>query len=199
MADRLEVEQSIGVEQSIVSGNGRYQLVLQGDGNLVLYGPRGRVLGGSTWASGTDGKPATQAVLQQDGNFVLYGERGRVLGGATWASGTDGRGGTRLIMQNDGNLVLYKSDGQAVWATNTVEPPPPPPKTPYCCGIAGRDGRVKLSRTVYAFNGIEAAGKCEQIRFAVGGTGYGLSEGTCAFGYLVEPETELEKVSPGLD
>jgi hypothetical protein len=197
MSDRLTTEQKLGVEESIVSTNGRYQLVLQSDGNLVLYGLRGRVLGGATWASGTDGQAATQAVLQNDGNFVVYGSLGRVLGGATWASGTDS--GTTLIMQNDGNLVLYNSNGEAVWATDTVEPPPPPPQQAYCCGIADKRGINVLSRTLYSSSKAEAAFECGQIMLNAQGSGFSIRDGICSSGYLKQPEIKVEDINPALE
>ena len=120
MTDRLEIEQSLGVGESIASSNGVYQLVLQSDGNLVLYNT---VFNRATWASGTAGQTATQAVLEQDGLFVIYGSLGRTPGGAIWSSINRGGAGTTLIMQNDGNLVLYTSNGSPVWATNTAPQP----------------------------------------------------------------------------
>ncbi len=45
-----------------------FELVLQGDGNLVIYNSSGRAL----WASNTDIHNQTQAVMQTDGNFVVY-------------------------------------------------------------------------------------------------------------------------------
>lgn len=92
----------------VTSCDGRYALVQQGDGNLVLYH-------GSTplWASDTAGSTGRRAVMQGDGNFVVYGATG-----ALWSSRTNGRAGARLALQDDGNLVIY--DGPyAVWATGT--------------------------------------------------------------------------------
>ncbi|MFC7547966.1 hypothetical protein [Plantactinospora sp. GCM10030261] len=89
----------------------RYQLWLQGDGNLVLherYGP-------AYWATGTRDGVALEN--QPDGNLVLR----RADGTIAWSTGTAGKGPARLIMQHDGNLVLYRvSDATAIWASNTV-------------------------------------------------------------------------------
>ncbi len=43
-------------------------LAMQGDGNLVLYGPASEVY----WYSNTSGYPGTYAAIQDDCNFVLY-------------------------------------------------------------------------------------------------------------------------------
>ncbi len=114
-----------------------YRLVLQGDGNLVLYE-------GDTalWASSTS--DATRFAVQDDGNLVLYNSAGT----AVWSSETSGNAGATLVLQDDGNLVLIDSGGSPLWATNTLStgtyqapeaapapkpeavPPPAAPATP---------------------------------------------------------------------
>jgi hypothetical protein len=199
VASSLTREQSLGVEERIVSPNGGYQLVLQSDGNLVLYGLKGRVPGGATWATGTNGQGGKLAVLQSDGNFVLYGPSGRVLGGALWSSRTNGQDVVSLNLQDDGNLVLYRRDGSAAWATDTVEPPPPPPPKPYCCSIAGSDGRRLRQKTIYASSKAVATAECSRFMSGIrGAAGFGLGSGICSSGELKELETTLESIDPGL-
>lgn len=103
--------------QSIVSPNKGYKLLMQGDGNLVLYE------GSSsnwTWQSHTYAENASYAVIQTDGNFVIYNTTGHPL----WSTGTNGNPGARLDIQDDGNLVVYNSAWQHLWAidhhTNTM-------------------------------------------------------------------------------
>lgn len=111
--DRLAAGQQLGVDQSITSSGGRFSLIMQSDGNLVLYQVGIRPL----WASNTVGSGAVRAIMQTDGNFVLYRADNRPV----WASNTDGVGtGAVLIMQNDGNLVIYQSGGSPIWASNTM-------------------------------------------------------------------------------
>ncbi|WP_433220964.1 NlpC/P60 family protein [Dactylosporangium sp. CS-047395] len=105
--DRLTAGESLGPDQYIVSTNGAYRLVMQGDGNLVLYGPAGPV-----WATYTSAGASVLA-NQTDGNLVVYPN----AGGVSWASGSGGGGGT-LVVQDDGNLVLYGSGGPT-WTTYT--------------------------------------------------------------------------------
>ncbi len=105
--DRLRPGEGLGRGERIASGNSRFTLILQEDGNLVLYGPD-RAL----WATGTDGREGRAAIMQPDGNLVLYGPQGPL-----WASGTAGRAVAELVVQDDGNLVLYG-------------PAPPPPPVP---------------------------------------------------------------------
>lgn len=108
----LNSGQSIGVGQELKSDNGKYTLVLQRDGNLVLSEG-----GKAVWATGTDGSGAVRANVQEDGNFVLYKDDNSPV----WASETSGNSGVRLTVQDDRNVVLYAGD-KPVWASNSVAP-----------------------------------------------------------------------------
>lgn len=89
----------------------RYKLIMQTDGNLVLYSPSRAI-----WASGTDGKQTAFVAMQSDGNLVLYERGGRPL----WYTGTANRPNLRLVIQQDGNLVMYNPTAQAIWNTQTA-------------------------------------------------------------------------------
>jgi hypothetical protein len=93
---------------------GRYRLVLQDDGNLVLYEGSTPHWHTNTWNLPPFSKPV-KAVMQHDGNFVLYS----ALGQPAWHTNTWEKGGDRLVLQDDRNLVLYRSDNVAVWHTDT--------------------------------------------------------------------------------
>jgi hypothetical protein len=95
-------------QRLITTDRGRI-LVLQNDGNLVLYTPY-RV----AWASNTAGSGANRMIMQPDGNLVLYTQAGR----AVWASNTAGRGASDVLLQTDSNLVIYGST--STWSTNTA-------------------------------------------------------------------------------
>ncbi len=114
---------------------GTQKLIMQGDGNLVLY-----IDGKAFFHTRTFGNPGASVVMQDDGNVVVYSSAGKAL----WASRTiasygsafrDGEGDLngylrpgwyltspngryRLVMQGDGNLVLYSGSG-AIWHTRT--------------------------------------------------------------------------------
>ncbi|MBL8949748.1 MAG: hypothetical protein JNK82_03165 [Myxococcaceae bacterium] len=114
----LSPGQYLRVGRSVVSCDGRFNLVMQGDSNLVLY------YGGvALWASHTTGSGADLAVMQYDGNFVMYRP-----GAPVWHTSTHGQSGAYLAVQNDGNLVVYQGS-TPVWASGSVyyEPPPPTP------------------------------------------------------------------------
>ena len=102
--------QGLDRDRGLASCDGRFLLVMQGDGNLVLY-QEGKPL----WGTGTQNTGGNFAVMQGDGNFVLYDTSGKAL----WASGTAGHPGARLVVQNDGNLVVYANDSKPLWGSNT--------------------------------------------------------------------------------
>lgn len=97
--------------QSIDTADRRFHLMLQRDGNLVLYSPT-RAL----WATGTNGKSPAFLALQSDGNLVLYDRNAQPL----WFSHTDSGNLLRLVVQPDGNMVLYDQLNRPVWNTSTA-------------------------------------------------------------------------------
>lgn len=115
MGDRLQDGEKLEVGDSLTSPNGAYKLILQEDGNLVLYSGDE-----SVWSTGTNGQKVVRAEVQKDGNFVLYTPDDPV-----WASQTKGAKDVRLVLQDDRNLVLYGFDGPA-WSSNTHTDEAPP-------------------------------------------------------------------------
>lgn len=104
VTDTLAPGTTLEPGQFVVSADGKYRLIMQGDGNLVAYGPAGAV-----WATYTNG-PNRRAVMQGDGNLVIY-EGSKAL----WNSQTGGFAGSRLVMQTDGNVVIYEGS-RAIWS-----------------------------------------------------------------------------------
>lgn len=119
----LSEGETLSPGQSISSCNvgcgGRgYTLVMQADGNLVLYEtPEYTAL----WASDWDGEtvPGASAVFQDDGNFVVYGPGCNYAGlaGVCWTPFTASATGASMAIQTDGNIVIYASDcpGGVCW------------------------------------------------------------------------------------
>ncbi|CAG8757786.1 15042_t:CDS:1, partial [Racocetra persica] len=100
---------SMNEHTQIVSPNGKYRLVMQTDGNLVLYdGPT------ALWQSCTCGKGdgPYRMVLQTDGNLVVYAGNGLPM----WTSNTCNEQVSYLAVQNDANVVLYDRNWNAKWA-----------------------------------------------------------------------------------
>jgi nucleoid-associated protein YgaU len=86
--DVLRAGESLGIDQKLTSSNGKYTLVMQGDGNLVLYTKEEerrfrRDVAVAVWASKTSGEKV-RLVLQDDRDLVIYTADGRAL----WSSGT---------------------------------------------------------------------------------------------------------------
>ncbi len=103
--DRLLVNDRLYVGETL--RNGTIRMVLQGDGNLVVYNASGRPV----WSSGTRG--GNRLIMQGDGNLVMYSADGKPV----WNTGT--KNGHRLIMQGDGNLVIYNTSNKAIWNSGT--------------------------------------------------------------------------------
>jgi hypothetical protein len=126
--------------ESLFSALGAFRLIMQDDGNLVLYAiddmklPRDilSVLASGPdvlklyvkplWSTGThlprEGKArGCYCVMQEDGNFVVFDNDGH----PTFETGTAGHPGSFLRIQSDGNLVIYTHDvKRSIWASNTA-------------------------------------------------------------------------------
>jgi GH25 family lysozyme M1 (1,4-beta-N-acetylmuramidase) len=105
----LSPGQGLAPGEPVLSCDGQHELIMQGDGNLVLYHA-----GVATWDTRTNGTSSRYAVMQGDGNLVVY-EAG---GTATFSTGTSGHDGAQLAIQNDGNLVIYQGS-TAIWNSGT--------------------------------------------------------------------------------
>ncbi len=110
--DRIGIGSVVDYSPYLQSENGKIRLVMQQDGNLVLYRTEDMV---AIWATNTNGSGAQSAHFLFDGNFVLYNQMHDVK----WATNTSGHSNAVLILQNDGNMVMYDGDAP-IWSTNTV-------------------------------------------------------------------------------
>ncbi len=129
-----------GNGDAVVYGNGRAlwvvrtygraaggRMVMQRDGNLVIYNRSGRPV----WSTQTNGKAAGgRLVLQSDGNLVIYAKNGRaawsnrragantltpgaVLGPGHYIQAHGNR--ARLIMHGNGTLEQVSASGKSMW------------------------------------------------------------------------------------
>jgi hypothetical protein len=72
-------QQGVARWSSRTAGRSTGALVMQGDGNLVLYGP----FLNAVWSSRTPGLSSAFLAVQDDGNVVLYSN-----GQPRWSTGT---------------------------------------------------------------------------------------------------------------
>ena len=113
---QLTAGQRLTQGQQLSSGNGRFHLAMQTDGNLVLYDGTSPIWATGTWNLPTGQRP-TYAELQTDGNLVLYNDARQ----AAWAVGVFGTfTNPYLEVQNDGNLVIYHNGRTPIWASGTA-------------------------------------------------------------------------------
>ncbi|MGK3940968.1 mannose-binding protein [Streptomyces caeruleatus] len=85
----------------------RIKMVMQADGNLVVYNEKGK----ATWASMTFGQNHT-ARFQTDGNLVIHNGDDRPI----WGADVWGHPGAKLILRTDGKVVIM--DGSTMtWST----------------------------------------------------------------------------------
>jgi hypothetical protein len=99
-------------EDLLTDINGIYHLVMQADGNLVVYNLSTQT---ACWNSGTQGTN-NRVVMQADGNLVVYRDSDNQW---LWQSDTDGTGADRLVMTTSGDLRVYNSSWVQKWHSNT--------------------------------------------------------------------------------
>ncbi|RSS83828.1 hypothetical protein [Streptomyces sp. WAC06614] len=112
----LKVGQRLAPGEKLTNPTGHTELVMQGDGNLVLYAlgyPGGPKL--PLWNTGTYGNPGAYATMQEDGNFVVYKQGGSAqTGGGIWHTASYGdRTDTnpRAYLEADGDFrVIGRKD-----------------------------------------------------------------------------------------
>ncbi len=100
----LQPGQVLSRGNSVWSCGDRFRLIMQNDGNLVLYGSDG-----ARWNSGTHS--GDFAVMQLDGNFVVYDKFSTPL----WASGTAGHPDAWLQMGTSGQFIVYSPGRHELW------------------------------------------------------------------------------------
>jgi hypothetical protein len=107
-SDALFTNDRMNADQAIYSSSNTYRLIMQGDGNLVVYRTADNF---PIWSSKTFHEDAYLR-MQDDGNLVIYRPNDTALG----SSHTNGFPGSHIVLQDDGNLVIYYGN-QAKWAS----------------------------------------------------------------------------------
>lgn len=103
---QLSPGMSLLAGQTIYSSNNAYHLVMQTDGNAVIYDNTPTAI----WNSHTQGSGAVRLIMQDDGNLVIY-----TTTAAVWNTGTQGHGTSRAVLQDDGNFVIIDDNGDVTW------------------------------------------------------------------------------------
>ena len=111
--NRLYPNECLNMKDSLVSENGCFKLIMQEDGNLVIYRKSDGI---PIWNTATYLSCSYIVCYRADGNLVVSNcERE-----ATWVAGAFA-GGHYVELQNDGNLVNYADNPlRPVWASNSV-------------------------------------------------------------------------------
>lgn len=112
VASFLSAGTSLTNNQYIASPNGRFQLLVDSTGRILI-----RAAGSKTtlWSAGSVGVGG-RLWMQGDGNLV-----GRnAAGTAIWNAGVTGYRNAIARLQDDGQLVLRAADGKAYWVSRTV-------------------------------------------------------------------------------
>ncbi|MFD8479058.1 hypothetical protein [Kitasatospora sp. NPDC059673] len=105
--------------QSMKSGDS--VLVMQADGNLVLYveSSTGVRISTALWSTGTYGNPGAYAFMQPDGNLVVYKQGSTADADALWSSKTWGTPGGHLTLNWGGMTIWPARGGNAAWESRT--------------------------------------------------------------------------------
>lgn len=115
--DTIYSGEEIPLGTELISPRGCFKMVLQDDGNLVVY--YNKPNGGVLWTTNTQNKGVYKAVIQKDGRFRLWTRTAVVVWETTWANNNVVDTGARVVIQDDGNVVVYQGN-LAMWASGKV-------------------------------------------------------------------------------
>ena len=100
----------LSVGQAVYDSTAKRKLIMQADGNVVLYSGTKAL-----WSTRTAKKGGHHLSLLKDGNLVLYTSKNKVL----WQTKTNKQGSSvKVTVKSDGNLVMLKGS-KTVWQTKT--------------------------------------------------------------------------------
>ncbi|WP_375562229.1 CAP domain-containing protein [Bernardetia sp. OM2101] len=116
----MQMGNSMITNQRIYSPNKQHYLVMQSDGNLVVYTKNDK----PTWATDTYGKGnGCRLDMQNDGHLVIYNASNRAI----WASGTHSSRNAKyaqrewkpvkMVFTNGGFVTLISTTGKVVWTS----------------------------------------------------------------------------------
>lgn len=102
--ETLESGMKLLPNQSIYSKNRRYKLMMQTNGNLVLY--KNEI---SIWSSGTTGNANAYFILQPDNRLIVYSSSKKLLW--EWKYSPKSNSISFLVIRDDLGIVLNNQDG----------------------------------------------------------------------------------------
>jgi len=116
-AAQMLMDDGLFTGQAMLSCDGRFQLALQPDGNLVLAQRDSQdQFSVVLWSSQTSGVPAANmAQLRRDGSLVISALDGTVI----WVSDSPPLPGQHLELLDDGDMRLTDAGQGTTWDTNT--------------------------------------------------------------------------------
>ncbi len=109
----------LGPGDATRSPSGRYRLVYQVDGDLVLADDE---LGRIEWSTRTAGSGAGEVAMTPDGDLEVVDAGGTVR----WRSGTAGHPSAYFDVTDDGAVAVYRADGGLVWSSRPGAVPAAP-------------------------------------------------------------------------
>jgi hypothetical protein len=115
LTDKLTSGQRMTVGGSLTSANGKYKLVYQSDGKLILYDSANK----SIWAATTPSFKAHGVEMNTDGRMILRGmvdSKGNLLLPA-WSTPTELNPNSYAQVTDDGRLVIFTKEGVETWAS----------------------------------------------------------------------------------
>ena len=111
--DTLRKGELLRTNERLLSKNGEFYCILQGDGNLCVRDRSDRFI----WGTMSQCHEPCALVMQADNHLCIYsGEP--ACRSFVWGSGSNGKGSTQahLVMQDDGNLAMYSGDDY-IWGS----------------------------------------------------------------------------------
>ncbi len=126
--------QELTSNDQLISSNNKYKMVMQSDGNLVVYNIKSNH---SKWESGTSGHAGAYATLRNDGNLVIYNQNAKLI----WQTNTIGFQNDIMTLSNAGYIILGNKNHK-VWTT-APPPPPPAPARQVTNNISPKDAQYK--------------------------------------------------------
>jgi len=118
----LSANKVMRTNDMLVSNNGKYRMIVQSDGNVVVYLGKKPV-----YSTGTFGHGKTHLLLGPKGNLVIRNAKGKDI----WASKTKGKGVSKLVLSDKGTLILYTPKNRVIWTSKAGLTTPPVDKNAF--------------------------------------------------------------------